>query len=62
MNCANTSWDVFVAAALEFDNGTVTTDYVSQATRVECDPTIADPKRFRSLEKPSGIQKAPPRN
>lgn len=62
VNCANIANDVFVATALEFDGGAVTSDYVSQSVRVECDPNIADPKRFRSLEKPSGIQKAPPRN
>lgn len=62
VNCSNTALDVFVAVSLEFDGGSTLSDMVSQSVRVECDPNIADPKRFRSLEKPSGIQKAPPRN
>lgn len=53
VNCSNTALDVFVAVGLEFDGGTVTTDFVSQPTRVECDPTIADPK-YRSIDKPGG--------
>jgi len=62
VNCSNTALDVFVSVSLEFDSGTWASDYTSQSVRVECDPTIADPKRFRSLDKPSGVQKAPPRN
>lgn len=62
VNCSNTAQDVFVGVGLEFDGGTVSSDYVSGSFRVECDPTIANPKNFKTLDKPAGIQKAPPRN
>jgi hypothetical protein len=61
VNCSNTAQDVFVALGLEFDGGAVQSDYVSQSFRVECDPTIADPKNFRTLDKPAGVKTAPPR-
>jgi hypothetical protein len=62
VDCTNTATDVFVSVSLEFDSGTWASDYTSQSVRVECNPTIANPQRFRSLDKPSDLQKAPPRN
>jgi hypothetical protein len=38
VDCSSTALDVFLALALEFDGGTVTTDYVGQSTRIVCDP------------------------
>jgi hypothetical protein len=38
VDCSNTALDVFLALALEFDGGTVTTDYVGQSARIVCDP------------------------
>jgi hypothetical protein len=60
VNCSNTAQDVFVGVSLEFDGGSVTSDYVSGSFRVECDPTIANPKNYRTIEKPAdGVKKAP---
>jgi hypothetical protein len=56
VNCANTTQDVFVAVALEFDNGALASDYVSRSMRVECDPNVVDPNRFRMIEKPKKVQ------
>jgi hypothetical protein len=60
-NCSNTTTDVFVSAALEFDNGQFTSDYVSGSMRVECDPNVSDPNRFRMIQRPDPGQKPPKR-
>ena len=51
--CAGTTGtpnDVFVAVRPVFDNGQFSGDYVGASTRVECDPSVADP-RFKMIER-----------
>lgn len=52
VNCADPNTFVYVATALQFDGGDQSS-YVSQPTVVECDPTLADPDRFKLIDKPS---------
>jgi hypothetical protein len=50
ITCASTATDAFVATRLIFDNGQYLSDYVSEPTRVECDPAVADP-RFKMIDR-----------
>lgn len=50
VTCSGTANDVFVATRPVFDNGQYSGDYVSASTRIECDPTLADP-RFKNIDK-----------
>lgn len=43
VNCSNTANDQFLAVQIVFENGAILSDSVSAATRVKCDPTIANP-------------------
>lgn len=50
VTCSGTSTDAFIATKPIFDNGQYAGDYVSASTRIECDPTLADP-RFKNIDK-----------
>jgi len=56
LDCSNTAQDVFLATQLEFDNGQLLSDYVSASTRIECDPNLAEPGRFKLIDKNKGKQ------
>ncbi len=43
VNCSNTANDQFLAVQIVLENGLILSDSVGAATRVKCDPTIANP-------------------
>jgi hypothetical protein len=50
VDCTNTAQDQFVVLQLQFDGGQFSSDLVGAATRVECDPNLADPK-FKMIDR-----------
>jgi len=53
INCSDTGNDVWIGTRAVFDNAQYASDDISGATRVECDPTLADP-RFKNIDKRKG--------
>ena len=50
VDCSNTVDDTSIAAGIGGDSiGPIT---VGQATLIECDPTLADPGKFKLIERP----------
>ena len=62
IDCSAVTTDVFLGTRAVFDGGQFAADDISQATRVECDPTLANP-RFNQIEKkrPSAPRTPPSR-
>jgi hypothetical protein len=52
VDCTNTAQDQWIVTQLVIENGAVGSDAVSQATRVGCNPTLAEPK-FKIVPKHS---------
>ena len=50
IDCSNTASDVFLGTRAIFDGGQFTQDDISEATRIECNPGVAEP-RFKQIEK-----------
>jgi len=53
IDCSAVATDVFIGTRAVFDNAQFSSDDISGATRVECDPTLADP-RFKNIDKRKG--------
>lgn len=50
VDCSGITTDVFIGTRVIFDNGQFLSDDISQATKIECDPNVAEP-RFKQIEK-----------
>ena len=50
IDCSAVSTDVFLGTRAVFDGGQFAADDISQATKIECDPTVAEP-RFNQIQK-----------
>jgi len=61
VDCSAVTTDVFFGTRAQFDGGQFAADDISQATRIECDPTLAEP-RFNQIQKknPRGATKPAP--
>jgi len=53
IDCSAVTTDVFIGTRAVYNGGQFTSDDISGATRVECDPNLADP-RFKNIDKRKG--------
>lgn len=54
VNCSNTAQDQWIVTQLVFEAGSTPSRAVSQATRVNCNPALADPKNYKLIPKKQG--------
>ena len=54
VDCTNTSQDQWVVVQLQYEGGSFLANTVSQATRVNCNPALADPKEYKLIPKKQG--------
>jgi len=50
-DCSNAALNTYYAASLLFDNGALESDYVSAAVAVNCNPALADPGKYKKVDR-----------
>jgi hypothetical protein len=52
-DCSNQLVDTFYAASLVFDGGQFESDFVSSAVKVNCNPALAEPGKYKKVDRKS---------